>query len=487
MRIIQRIKSGCRAAGIAPFCVLLALCAIACSSCGTGKGKVENADYIVGANRSPWGMALNEDGSLLFVANNGYNTVEVYNADTMASVASVRVICGPRYLAFSRDYTKLYVTHDSDSMLESNSCSISSYDPSQVRRVGSYVSVIDIAQMKVVKEINISTETTQITNPRNITLDTLNNIFYIVSQTTTGIVTTLDADDDEVLGGMSVYSSSSNKAYNIEFDPEKGVGYMLEPANSRINVFNAVDFREDNHTVYTFNGQTQGYCAGTSGNKNSCACSANSNCHSGYCDQSYILPMCAAACSGSTANRSGCPCAQNSNCSSGICENNLCVTPTIIGLSSVRGYCDTDTGICSTPAQMGMTSPTCRDPRGMLLMSDDTMYVSCYGASTGASALQPLLRIILDEDGIASSNTAVATEQSFLACLRPTLLAKDPSEKHVFLLCSGNATTLIIDAASGSPIGGFSVPANPTHIVASDDYVFVTSAASGAIHRHPLR
>ncbi|HOY62655.1 MAG TPA: hypothetical protein PLK80_13690 [bacterium] len=485
MRIKQTAKAGARARRFAPAFILIALCAFACSSCGTGKGRVDNTDYMIGAGRAPWGMALNEDGSRLYVANNGYNTVEVFNAATMDSIASIRVICGPRYLAFNRDYTKLYVTHDSDTMLDSNSCAISAYDPSQVRRIGSYVSVIDIAQMQVVNEINIEASNALIRNPRNITLDTVNNIFYVVGLTTTGIVSMVDADDDEVLGGMSVYST--RKAYRINFDEDRGIGYMLEPSNNRINVFNATDFREDNHTEYTFNGQTQGYCAGTSGNKNSCACTANGNCNSGYCDQSYILPVCATACSGSTSNRSGCPCTQNSNCSSGICDNNVCVTPTIIGLSSVRGYCDTSDGMCLTPAQMGMTSPICKEPRGMLLMSDNTMYVSCYGDSTGGSASQPLLRIILDNDGIASNMASVATTQSFMSCIRPTELAKDPSEEYVFLLCSASAAVLVIDADTGNAVDIFSVPENPTHMVASDEYVFVTSAASGAIHRQPIR
>lgn len=60
--------------------------------------------------RTPSGLALKLDGSRLFVANAGSNTVTIINTSTRAVTKTIKVGSGPVGLAFSPDGTALYVT-----------------------------------------------------------------------------------------------------------------------------------------------------------------------------------------------------------------------------------------------------------------------------------------------------------------------------------------------------------------------------------------
>ena len=98
----------------------------------------------------------------------------------------------------------------------------------------------------------------------------------------------------------------------------------------------------------------------------------------------------------------------------------------------------------------------------------------------------PVLRLIADEDGLAVSSAAYADQTTTEQCRRPTEMATDPNEQYVFIICFGENKLVVLTAADGEHIATLDIPSNPIDVVASSQYVFVTSSTSNVVFRYPL-
>ncbi len=460
--------------------VALALISFSVSSCGRGSAPGIEVATEVGDFKSPWGMAVNADETRLYVANTLLNTVDVIEIPTMQISHSIPVLCDPRRVAFNSNFSKLFVTHDNQ--LESRHCATSKNLPSEPRRNGAWLSVIDIAQLKVTNEISLEVSGTEPSNPSDIVYDSVYDVIYVTARTNF-FITAIDPETETVISRISYFTGAS--PYRLRLDADLGVGYAIDKNNNRIHPFAPDDPRSESFSSFIYDGQTTGICAGTKGNKNNCPCTANSNCNSNYCDYSPMLPYCAASCSGSNSKKTGCPCASNSGCDSGICSSGTCLNMTSLGVNDIRGYCDRSSGQCKTASEMGFTN-ICENPWDVLALPDLTLYVTCGGSTSKASQSQPVLRLFADAEGFASSNTAVASQSSFQYCVKPTELAADPNWEYVFVLCSGSNKLLYLDAASGDILGYFNVAANSYGLTVSSQHVFVSSSSQNTIMKFSI-
>jgi YVTN family beta-propeller protein len=563
--LAKRIADNIRKAAALAALVIVALCA---SSCGRGSAPGVESSADLGDYKSPWGMVVNADETRLYVANYLLNTVDVVDIATMRVSNSIPVMCDPRRLAFNSNRTKLFVTHDNQ--LETRHCSTSKYLPSQIRRNGAWLTVIDVAQLKVVNEISLKIEGSEPSHPSDIVYDPVYDVMYVTARSNF-FITAVDPETETALSHVSFFSGK--KPYRIRLDAARGIGYAVDNANNRIYPFAMQDPRTETFSKYYYDGQTTGICGGTKGNKNFCPCTANSNCNSKLCSTIPILPYCdercvseswcpteypplgtdchlktVKSCSDLTTNATcasygclwdndnnkcnsangsnvcnasnnkctwitsssscvdnnkshcdlhvdctwktnscvtdpqttGCVCSRNSSCDTNLCSSGICVTESSFGVNDIRAFCDRSTGQCKTASEMGITN-TCENPWDVLPAPDQTLYVTCGGSTSKASQSQPVLKIYADADGFASSNTAVAAQSSFQYCVKPTELAADPDWEYVFVLCSGSNKLLYLDAASGEPLGYFSVPDGAYGLTVSNRYAFVSSSSQNEI------
>jgi len=469
----ELIAGAMRAFSIFAALTIVVLCA---SSCGRGSAPGPDVSADLGEYKAPWGMIVNADETRLYVANYLLSTVDVVDIATMRVSNSIPVMCDPRRLAFNSNRTKLFVTHDNQ--LETRYCSTSKYLPSQLRRNGAWLTVIDVAQLKVVNEISLMIEGADPSQASDIVYDPIYDVLYVTARSNF-FITAVDPNTETTISRVAHFSGKS--PYRIRLDSDRGIGYAIDKNNNRIYPFATDDPRTESFTSFIYDGQTTGICGGTKGNKNNCPCTANSNCNSNYCDYSPMLPYCAASCSGSNSKKTGCPCASGAGCDSGICGNSgICVTESSFGVNDIRAFCDRSTLQCKTASQMGITN-TCENPWDALPAPDQSLYVTCGGSTSKADQTQPVLKIYADADGFASNNTAVAAQSSFQYCVKPTELAADKDWKYVFVLCSGSNKLLYLDAASGEPLGSFSVPRGSYGMTVSSNYVFVSSSSQNEI------
>ncbi len=556
-----------RAFSIFAALTIVVLCA---SSCGRGSAPGPDVSADLGEYKAPWGMIVNADETRLYVANYLLSTVDVVDIATMRVSHSIPVMCDPRRLAFNSNRTKLFVTHDNQ--LETRYCSTSKYLPSQLRRNGAWLTVIDVAQLKVVNEISLMIEGADPSQASDIVYDPIYDVLYVTARSNF-FITAVDPNTETTISRVAHFSGKS--PYRIRLDVDRGIGYALDNANNRIYPFEMDDPRTETFSKYYYNGQTTGICGGTKGNKNLCPCASGSDCNSGFCSTLPILPYCDERCvseswcpteypplgtdchtktvkacsdlvtsetcalhscvwnidsgkcdydstNGSNVctasnnkctwiasssscvdknksacdlhvdctwktsscvtdpQKTGCACTLNSSCDTNVCSLGICVTESSFGVNDIRAFCDRSTLQCKTASQMGITN-TCENPWDALPAPDQSLYVTCGGSTSKADQTQPVLKIYADADGFASNNTAVAAQSSFQYCVKPTELAADKDWKYVFVLCSGSNKLLYLDAASGEPLGSFSVPRGSYGMTVSSNYVFVSSSSQNEI------
>jgi len=444
------------------------------SSCGTSSGgPAVQYDYFIGDYQIPWGMVLNEDGSRLYVANSVANTITEIDTSSMNVLRTVDVICRPRNLAFNPSYTKLYITHDNQS--NDDECSTSEYLPSEVRRSEAWMSVVDIDEMEVTNEVELKYDGIDPSSPRDIEYDSINNLIYVTATKNYRIVI-VDPQTETTIKHLTIFSGL--KPINIEVSKSENIAYALD-TDGYIYPFTLADADTTDIERVTYNPQLEGYCA-SANNPNGCACGSNSNCNSGSCGGGGQLTYCVEKCTKSSPNiENGCACGSDTDCSSGICVDGYCEANSSLGLQSFRGFCDPDSGSC-TEYDIG----SCFVPWDMALVNDDTIYVSCKGDDEEKDEKQPILKVIVDDDGLANSNKAVAYEIGEEICRQPTALATDPSREYVFAVCYRKNRLLTFIADTGEEISNIEIPQNAIDIVASNDYVFVSSSTENKIIKY---
>jgi YVTN family beta-propeller protein len=495
------------------------------ASCGTSS-KPSDISVTRPGKKMPWGMALSTDGTKLYVANQTSYTVDIYDTSSMKLLDSIPVMCDPRQLALrvvDGVDTKLFVSHMglTADPLRPKYCAYSqiSYD----KRSNGWVSVIDLLAsppLKVTNEISLAYGSSDISSgPTRITYDSDADVFYVSTSVKANyLIAVIDAQSETVLHYMTTFVGSKTP-FRVVVDTRRhypststhNLSYLLDSANAKIYPFAIDNISTASYKYVTFDGQSTGYCAGTTKLANYCACSSDTACNSGLCykEAGQQLYYCKPNCSASSA-QTGCACSTVADCAPGLsCVDNLCATTSMIalGTTSIVGYCDPEGTQCKTPCKTSgddkaicKTNPLdnpaiynsdnrqCSSPWALLPLSDNTLYVSCYGGTTDldATSEQPVYRVIVNDKGLASNGTAVVTEASFQECLRPTELASDPSERYVFVACTGNNSIQVYDPYDGSLVEDLALPGIPTGLIASDDYVFATMGAQDAIYKYPI-
>ncbi|MFA6451638.1 MAG: hypothetical protein WCX65_19360, partial [bacterium] len=267
------------------------------ASCGSAPTPRDTGDFDIGAFKVPWGMALDQTATRLYFVNNVANTVEVLDVATMVVQKTIPVLCSPRNLTFNSDFTKLYVTHD-----DQNQCTKS--QTSYLKRDGSWASVISIAEMKVVKEINVDIGGVYVSNSRDIVYyhdpskpasDYSKDVIYITgftSESNAGRTALISPNTDAPIAFLTLDAGTPHPfKVKVDTSSSRNLLYVLDSAASTIGVKNAVDPSANQFETYAYNGQSDGYCVGSSsGNKNNCPCSSGSECNSGVCETSALIP-----------------------------------------------------------------------------------------------------------------------------------------------------------------------------------------------------
>lgn len=494
----------------------MALAAILCllfSGCGQESPPGNTGGiFPTEAYSSPWGMTLNEDGSRLYLVNNLGFSVSIIRTDNMKTIATIPVSCYPRHLALNDDETRLYVTHDDTS--GKNCASMTGYELLD----GTYVSVIDLDDNEVVKEIELA----GITGARKITVDADNDVLYAYAPTQKSVVVI----DDKNMSYAGKYESNRGEtiietedgntttnnpsSVGMRYDPEKDMIYTLdyEPnsadsTNYVIGTYIIDDARNIDFPHYYYDSQQHGVCVGNS-LANGCACGSDSGCASYDCDLTLALPVCVQSCDSRSEQSSsgfpdypdGCPCTQDSDCISELCRPDTlqCATEARITVNSRRGYMDRNTSqvydtdqateIKTSLSELGI----CYKPRDILPLPDNTAYVTCSSSDASSeSTPEPVLRILWDDDGLANDGKVVATLDSFSACNKPTRIEADPTCTYAFVLCQDDSAMLVIDIASGDVVDMPGIPENSVDLVVSMDYVFVSTSSSDRIFRYSIR
>jgi len=448
---------------------------LALASCGTASTPPDpNTTQLL--TKLPWGMTLNTAGTRLYVANELAYTVDVYDTSDMTLLDSIPTLCYPRQLTLNADESKLFVSHKG---LTSCYYSQTSYSP----RSGIWVSVIDLNKRKVTTEISIG----EGTGPTTISYDPSAKVFYLVV-TAAGIqkVAVLGEEAETLLGFISYFTyvasggdlpANNKKPFRVVVDPNRkypedsnsNMAYVLDYSNRYIYPFSTSNPAAEEYNFPQFTLQTAGYCARTeSAHKlpNGCVCTQGTDCYSGSCEketQGYLYFCKAAECS---AN---------------------CDAKSAINVNSVGGYCDPVTEHCRTAGQLGVSFRSCVNPWDILPLSDNTLYVSCYGSSADEKELQPVYRILVDEKGLSvTGKSIIALEGSFQECRRPTELAADPQERYVFVACYYDEVVLAVDPYDGDVLESIQLPGPPASLAVSDDYIFVTIPTKNQIFRYPI-
>jgi YVTN family beta-propeller protein len=546
------------------FLMAAAALLISSSSCGTASKPADTGNYTTGNYTTPWGMALDKDASHIYVANNLANSVSMINTSSMVIEKTIPTLCNPRNLVFNNDYTKLYVSHDHMSKCMNSQLT---YD----RKDDSWMSVIDMSQLKVVKEFPLKTSSASVYTPYYMDFDKTDQVIYlsdganvaivnavtdtvafillsppwpVVPTLTKGHFVTAQANPNvfALPPGGSVTSKLTcnvNDPINIpirtlsmscdgrtwvpqtppsinpmtctytsantyspgclvnqgdydeetvstqvavvslpwgvvptrfRFDASRGLTYILDSTNSRISVKTHNNPLLGLFNDYTYNGQTDGYCAGTTNKKNGCDCAKDADCNSGACNLTAVVPYCKASSNGT------------------VMSSSLNVLNS--GTGVIRGSCNQSNKICTLiPTDSGDPNYiTCTNAWDILPLSDGTMYVSCNGSSdiNEKTKDQYILRLLVDKDGIASSNSSVISSVSVKLCPQITDLATDPSQTRIFAICNYDSTLDVLNAHTGEFITSRNIPGHPVRVIASDDYVFISTAAANEIIRYPI-
>jgi len=453
------------------------------ASCGTTPEPSVDNQYVEGYRKGPWGVALNQEATRLYVANNLEHSVDIIDTSSMTVLTTIPVLCSPKHVVFNGDYTKLFVSHDKQD--NTKLCAITK-DPNvltEERRSGAWATVIDIATSKVKKEIALDSGGRELSKIFDATYDPVRNLIYMK-----------DAVIDPVTETLVNYMSISGATlFKNRLDAGRNILYSLDSANHMIYVRKPTDPALGKFDNVTYDAQTRGYCAGSSNLRNGCACTSGRSCASGKCDTTTMqeFAYCVRDCSLTTAKKSGCSCAGDSECASGICSSGMCATKTQLNISiasgegnMIRGYCDMSSKACVEESVKNLSG--CTNPWDMELMSDNTMFVTCNGTNDTKTELQPLYRFIVDDDGLASNNSSVATDESAKACMRPTEIGKDPSERHLIVLCTGAPNLLNIHLHDGFWKESIGLTGYPADVVVTDNYAYITLATKDTIYRYPI-
>lgn len=452
----------------------IAACCFALASCGTAGAPPANPPIRTGS-KMPWGMAFNADRSMLYVANYLAYTVDVYKTPDMVIHTTIPVYCKPRHLAFNSDYTELFVSHAAVDFCANSQVTFE-------KKSGGWVSVINIAQNKVTGEISLNDGSSDLTGPTQIVFDPAANIFYVTDSKNYKIAV-IDAESKQLLNHMSLFDYMN--LTRIIVDTDRGINYGFATTTLLVP-FVADSPAANTYKVLGRNWQDIGYCAGDIENRNGCACSKNANCNSNSCDTGAELYNCKYNCPSSNAP-GGCACDDYSDCAYGICDTGVCNSVSALRLDVVRGVCDPSTTHCLSLAQAHLENLGCRVPWDALPLSDNTIYVTCNGLEADKNIDQPVIRILADGPGLASSASSVITEATLeKACREPTELATDPSERYVFIACYGDNSIVVVDPADGDVLKTIALPGPPIDLIASDSFLYATLSTVNEIHRFPI-
>ncbi len=478
------------------------------SSCGGGNSTKPSAsdDVLTISTQGavPWGLALNGDNTQLYVSNVVHNSVSIYKTATMEKIADIPTACMPTDLAFNADYSQLYVAHNS-----MTSCRVSQISPNPIS--GKYISVIDVANQQVIKEIAITAE------GRDLELDPVNNFLYVTAlnnavciiETTTNTLSACYSSTSSAAAaplGDTTLKPSKIKRMMIDNSP---VLMALDPANKVVAFKLPVNPILNTFTARGFNGQEDGYCVPAaksggfdtqvSGQPNGCACLTSGNCSSGNCDSDFLTPVCAppASC-GATSNRSdGCDCTDASQCRGGLCQGSVCKTPSVLNFNSSTAYCDRVNSTCydknsdytklfSVVSKLGAAG--CTEPWDIVPLPDGTAYLSCYGpreyvsgtVNTAHGDPDPVIRLMWGKNGIARNSGYLLTYDSLLLCDKPSEMAASTSGDMLAVACADNVS--IVNTSTGKSTRTVNIP-TPVNIVADSKYAYATSGTSNKVYR----
>lgn len=337
--------------------VALAALAIAASSCGQAGAPEASSVYTTGSYEVPWGLALNGDSSLLYSVNYLKSNVAVYDAETMSLLYQIPTLENPFYLAFNADYSRLFVTHkDCGTELCKRS------QTSNAALAGTYISVIDVATKKVVKEIDAANGVADL---RDIVFDENNNVFYVLGSNN-GKILVVDAGLEKVVGAIS-YDTSLFKPIRIRLDSVSNTMYVMDMLGGKIEIKTPVDPKNLEFQKAGYDKYKDGYCVNTLKPEN-CRCSTAGDCASGACKTSELLPYCesmecvatsvsAGSCVESKDGTTNCKVVDAGNSCSGIARGNSCAS--ILATTTVCGNDATCAAAYENTSTCNMTTLKC--------------------------------------------------------------------------------------------------------------------------------
>lgn len=258
---------------------LLAGLAVGAGSCGQGAAPSDTGVYNAETYDIPWGLALSKDGSTLYTANYLRDNISVYDTSSMTVKYKISTLCKPLYMAFNSDYSLIYLTHD-----KQDNCTKSQTSFSLVS--GAYISVIDVAEKRVIKEISVSSISSAI---RDIVYDPNHNVLYALSSSD-GKIAIIDAGAAKLANTIS-YDISVFKPMRIKYDSVKNYLYILDVEKGNIDISTPEDPKNLEFRKIGYNKYKDGYCLGTT-QRDGCPCVADANCNSTKCDVTHTLPYC---------------------------------------------------------------------------------------------------------------------------------------------------------------------------------------------------
>lgn len=263
--------------------IALILMMVFASSCGQGAAPSDTGVYTTESYDIPWGLALSKDGTMIYAANYLRDNISVYDTSTMKVSYKISTMCKPLYMEFNADYSRLYVSHDKQSACLKSQTSFSTLN-------GIYISVIDVAAKKVVKEISVSGVSLAI---RDMVFDSNHNVLYAVSPDS-GKIAIVDAGSNSVVNTIS-YDSATFKPMRVRYDAASNMLYILDVAKGNIEISQPVDPANLEFNKIGYNKYKDGYCVAkldTTPLRDGCPCDGDSKCKSGTCDITQTFPYC---------------------------------------------------------------------------------------------------------------------------------------------------------------------------------------------------
>lgn len=343
--------------GAALFCLVMMV-----ASCGQGAAPSDTGVYSTEPYDIPWGLALNKDETAVYAANNLRDNISVYDVSTMKVLYKISTMCKPLYMTFNTDYSLLYVSHDIQSNCLKSQTTFSVLN-------GAYISVIDVAAKKVIKEISVSAVSKAI---RNLVYDGNHNVLYAVAPEA-GKIAIIDAGSGSVANTLS-FTVSSFKPMRVKYDEVNNKLYIVDAANGYIDISIPVDPQNLEFKKIGYDMYQDGYCLGTK-QRGGCSCKEDAGCRSGTCDVEKTLPYCSSveceaesykgaagsekSCSSTTTTTTTCKKNTENGACTGTFSSGVCVYKDIVSLAanctknsdctSVLGSeyaCNTDSGDC---------------------------------------------------------------------------------------------------------------------------------------------